>query len=373
MKPRRAASASHLEWLADISEEHEATLRDFLQQEAQAADELQAGDQYAEQWDSAKHPRRGGPPNAGWFAGVGGGGAAADGVSGAPKEASATASATPEMLELARAWWHTNEALEQAKRELRDLPDSIARERALYDKGGRYMYLHAQHIADGNKKLKAAKQLAPELEKQLTDLEQAYHDSGYDEIEYRAFTPGETRIGGTGIERVGDAAANQGTPAGLRPTGIEVDVITAATIFGPTVLRMGKAVLSRGAASARARLAKPALLEPYKEVGGHHAPAKIAFKGEPNYNPADALAVPAKELERLGVRHQDVTGAQKSLYSQFAKKSVLLTWEEVERIETQALVQAGMNPRIARATVRRAIADLKTKGVKGPTRIPWSK
>src|SRR6476620_7215370 len=100
-----------------------------------------------------------------------------------------------------------------------------------------------------------------------------------------AFTPGETRIGGTGIERVGDAVVNQGTPAGLRPTGIEVDIITAATVFGPAALRMGKAVLSRAAANARARLERPLTLKPYKEVGGHLAPAKSAFAGEPNYNP----------------------------------------------------------------------------------------
>jgi hypothetical protein len=326
----------HLEWLAAVSKEHEATLRDFLQQEAKSSGELQAHDQYAEeQWDPAKHPRRGGPPNAGWFAGGGGGGGAGGSdaaATSAPNEASATASATPEMLELARAWWHTNEALEQAKRELRDLPESIAKERALYDQGGRYMYLHAQHVADGQKKLEAAKQLAPELEKQLKDLKQAYHDSGYDDVEYRAFTPGETRIGGSGIERVGDAAVNQGTPAGLRPTGIEVDVITAATVFGPAVLRMGKAVLSRAAASARARLAKPATLKPYNEAGGHHAPAKRAFEGDPNYNPGEALAVPADELARHKVRHPAVTGAQKRLYLQFAKKGERLTWGEVERI-----------------------------------------
>jgi hypothetical protein len=142
----------HLEWLADISEEHEAELRDFLQQEGKTSGEPQARDQYAEQWDPAKHPRRGGPPNAGWFTG-GGGGTGGGAASGAPNEAPPTATATPEMLELARAWWHTNEALEQAKRELRDLPESIARERALYDQGGRYMYLHAQHVADGQKKL----------------------------------------------------------------------------------------------------------------------------------------------------------------------------------------------------------------------------
>lgn len=136
------------------------------------------------------------------------------------------------------------------------MPGSIASERALYDKGGRYMYVHRQHVNDGVKKLEAAKQLAPELEKQLKDLEQAYHDAGYDEVEYRAFTPGETRIGGAGIERVGDAAVNQGTPAGLRPTGIEVDLITAA-MAAPAILKLGKAVL--GSALAKSSLNAPKL------------------------------------------------------------------------------------------------------------------
>jgi len=43
----------------------------------------------------------------------------------------------------------------------------------------------------------------------------------------------------------------------------------------------------------------------------------------------------------------------------------------VERIEIEALVQAGMDRHIARATVRKAIDALKASGVKGPTRIPW--
>ncbi len=68
-----------LEWLAQISEEHNQRLRALLMQEADARDSQQDVERLIEslevqeaRWDPAKHPRRGGPPNAGWFATTGG-------------------------------------------------------------------------------------------------------------------------------------------------------------------------------------------------------------------------------------------------------------------------------------------------------------
>jgi hypothetical protein len=72
-----------LEWLAGISPKHESQLRRLLASEAQARDAQARFERFVEGsnlqealWDPSKHPRRGGPPNAGWFATTGGGGGA---------------------------------------------------------------------------------------------------------------------------------------------------------------------------------------------------------------------------------------------------------------------------------------------------------
>lgn len=80
---------AELEWLAGISSRHERQLRSVRAREAEANEaqaELQSLIERLRieeaEWDSAKHPRRGAPPNPGWFAAKGGGGAA--GTSGKP-------------------------------------------------------------------------------------------------------------------------------------------------------------------------------------------------------------------------------------------------------------------------------------------------
>ena len=41
------------------------------------------------------------------------------------------------------------------------------------------------------------------------------------------------------------------------------------------------------------------------------------------------------------------------------------------KIETEALVEVGMNLDVAKATVAKAIQALKDAGVAGPIRTPW--
>jgi hypothetical protein len=83
------------------------------------------------------------------------------------------------------------------------------------------------------------------------------------------------------------------------------------------------------------------------------------------------LAVPNAEFARLGVHHPTVSAAQQTLYRAFAQTGSVLTWEAVQRIETQALARGGMSAAQASATVEQAIQALKNAGVSGPTRIPW--
>jgi hypothetical protein len=80
---------SELEWLAGISSRHDRQLRSVQSREAEIGEAQARLQSLIErlrieeaQWDPAKHPRRGAPPNAGWFATKGGGGAA--GSSGRP-------------------------------------------------------------------------------------------------------------------------------------------------------------------------------------------------------------------------------------------------------------------------------------------------
>jgi hypothetical protein len=115
-------------------------------------------------------------------------------------------------------------------------------------------------------------------------------------------------------------------------------------------------------------------LRPYGgKGGGHHVAAKKAFEGGPGYDVDAALAIPREELARLKIYHSSITGAQQTLYREFARSGKRLTWDTMERIETEALVRSGLNPNVARATVRKAIEALKDSGISGPTRIPWSK
>jgi hypothetical protein len=113
--------------------------------------------------------------------------------------------------------------------------------------------------------------------------------------------------------------------------------------------------------------------KPYNQWKGHHVLSKKAFDGAPGYDAKKALAVPKAELERLGVDHNQITGAQLSGYKDFARQGQPLTWEHVAKIETDALIKGKMNPEIARATVMKAIQALKDSGIVTPVRIPWGK
>jgi hypothetical protein len=160
-----------------------------------------------------------------------------------------------------------------------------------------------------------------------------------------------------------------GSPAGLQATGVEFDLALGAG----AVRQLGKAALRKTLIKSPSNVAsKAATLKPYGGPGGgHHVPAKGAFKGAAAYDAKAALAMPNEELAKLNLRHAAVTGAQKKLYREFAKTGATLTWEEVERIETEALVRGGLNSDVARATVKQAIDSLKRAGVPSPTRIPW--
>lgn len=103
-----------------------------------------------------------------------------------------------------------------------------------------------------------------------------------------------------------------------------------------------------------------------------HVAIKSAFRGAPGYDLNDALAIPNAEMKRLGVNHNLVSVAQREMYTAFARTGRSLTWDVVQKIETDALLRGGMQDQtMARTTVQRAINSLKEAGVSGPARIPW--
>jgi len=67
--------------------------------------------------------------------------------------------------------------------------------------------------------------------------------------------------------------------------------------------------------------------------------------------------------------------AQQTMYRAFARTGRKLTWEIIERIESEALMRGarpgGLNEEIARKAVAEAVTFLKNAGIEGPTRIPW--
>ena len=186
-----------------------------------------------EDWDPGKHPRQGGPPNAGWFAAKDGGGPGGTGADGTPNHAArgtekqaGPANVTPDMLEMAHAWWLTKGQLERYQRDLDTLPARIADLRARLRHDG-IEHINWHYLAKADRDLRIAQAYVPQLEKQLHELEQQYHDSGFDDVPYSTWTPGETIVGGRGIEKVGFAVGLSGKPAGVTPTGDEMTVMSA--------------------------------------------------------------------------------------------------------------------------------------------------
>ena len=158
----------------------------------------------------------------------------------------------------------------------------------------------------------------------------------------------------------GDAV---GSPAPSETASTESAPQTAKPAAGPTTPTAPKV--------------EPAKMQPYKEGGGHHVPAKKAFEGPSGYtagyDPQKAPAIPKAELKKMGIEHQQITVAQQKAYIDFAKTGQPLTCEAIAKIETDALIKNTMPSDVAHATVTKAIEALKANGVAAPVRVPWGK
>jgi hypothetical protein len=246
-----------------------------------------------------------------------------------------------EMLDLAHAWWQTKEALQQARRDMENLPARIANERAQVGTGGRYAYIHTQNLANAERDLETARSLSPQLEKQLSDLRQQYRDSGYDEVDYTKMNPGEHWVGGKGIENVGQAVAKSGSPAGLKPTGVEVDA-ASAILAGPAILGLGKAVLGKALRQVPGKLGSSV----------DEFVAKLPRKPTPTNTAASQY-----EIKHTGAYNYKVSGGGAKFEIDGYRGSTILESKHVGNAKTSPYVPDSSCPEAVRTKVLKEVRD----------------
>jgi RHS repeat-associated protein len=161
----------------------------------------------------------------------------------------------------------------------------------------------------------------------------------------------------------GGGAASGMTVGSLAFAGGGGDLVLAGGAVGISVAIAQVAIAAGGVV---AMAAKAIELAPYggpEGGGGHHIPAKAAFREDPNYDPDEALAISSEMLEKLHLHHPNITRAQQFLYGDFAKTGQKMGWDVLRRIETDALVAQGVSRAVARGTVDKMIAHLRARGV----------
>jgi RHS repeat-associated protein len=177
------------------------------------------------------------------------------------------------------------------------------------------------------------------------------------------------------------------TSAALQTFGMSEQGAENTDAIAGAVLSMGAstpAATARVVAGAPAATTRAVELTTYRTGGlGHHIPAKKALEGAAGYVADDALAMSMAELNRFGLYHPTISGAQNSLYrAAFSGNSKVMTWDDVRRIETEALMRAAnaptanaasaakLTPELAADVVDRALAPQIAAG-RTPTKIPW--
>ncbi len=83
---------------------------------------------------------------------------------------------------------------------------------------------------------------------------------------------------------------------------------------------------------------------PYGTIKGHHIHAKNAFRGNPAYSADDAISVSGQYMTNRGWKHSQMTGAQHSRFSKFAKSGSPNTMFAHNRIAYNALRAGKASP-----------------------------
>jgi hypothetical protein len=112
-------------------------------------------------------------------------------------------------------------------------------------------------------------------------------------------------------------------------------------------------------------------MKPYAKGFGHHIHIKSAFRNAAGYVEEEALALPVAYMRSQGWDHIAMSAKQRSLCAELLKSGRPNTWKEQNRIAVESLMAGHVPEDVARSLVAASIADLRKKGVRGPSRIPW--
>ncbi len=110
---------------------------------------------------------------------------------------------------------------------------------------------------------------------------------------------------------------------------------------------------------------------PFREVGGHHVHAKAGLRGHAKYDLKQGFSISQDFMKSRGWRHERMTATQQRLFKELGDSGRPNTLVEHTRIAIESLQAGGATEAEARALVAQSLLDLRGKGVRGPTRIPW--
>ncbi|MGL4426370.1 MAG: hypothetical protein ACRCUQ_01250, partial [Alphaproteobacteria bacterium] len=152
------------------------------------------------------------------------------------------------------------------------------------------------------------------------------------------------------------------------------DAVASAVERGKTWVGRGVGKASQHAPSRNVALEALdlELAGEYRLVKGHHVHAKKAFEGHPNYDPRKGFSISDELMEKVGIRHEDVTTAQQKLFRELAASGSPNTMREHTRIAVDALMEGGCQSReVAKKIVAESLQSLRKTGVTQPMNIPW--
>jgi hypothetical protein len=106
--------------------------------------------------------------------------------------------------------------------------------------------------------------------------------------------------------------------------------------------------------------------------------AKAAFRGHVgkdglNYNPDKGFSIGRELMDQLNIDHQVATSYQRNAFRELEKSGRPNNMREHTKIAVDALVAGGADIRTARGLVAESLQNLRSQGVREPTRIPWSR
>ncbi len=145
---------------------------------------------------------------------------------------------------------------------------------------------------------------------------------------------------------------------------------TSGTIVTKNVKKHNQEFKSMSAESSQI---EDFILTPYKEGKGHHIHMKSGYKSHPLYDLNEALCLSNEQMAKLGIKHNLVSIAQRKKCAELIRSGKNMTREEMNRISVESLVAGGASEQLARNIVAKSQWDLKGKGVRMPTDMPWGK